>query len=116
MAAAGMDFEPHTKNHPDLRDRDHDFLVWEILGAAQTIQAHIGRYPRFFAYPSSRYDETVIEFLQEINLWGAVTTWNGSFHTWEDRYEIRRIRVSGGDSAAVLAGKMAWEPEDHQSD
>ncbi len=110
MAAAGMDFQPHTKTHPDLRDREHDFLVWEILGCAQTIEAHTGRYPRFFAYPSGRYDETVVSFLQEINLWGAVTTWNGYYHVWPERFEWNRVRVSGGDTPAVLAEKLAWKP------
>jgi len=112
MAAAGMGIEPHTKTHPDLRNRDRDFLTWQILGSAQTIEAHIGRYPRFFAYPSSRYDENVIEFLQEINFWGAVTTWNGTFHNWEDRYELRRVRLSGGNSPAVLAEKLSWTLDD----
>ncbi len=111
MSAAGMDFYPHSKTHPDLREQDHAFLVWEILGSAQTIEAHTGRYPRFFAYPSGRYDEYVIAFLQEIEFWGAVTTWSGSYHTWENRFEMRRIRVSGGDSAAVLAEKLAMPPE-----
>lgn len=110
MVAAGMDIEPHSKTHPDLRDRGHEFLVWEILGSAQTIQAHTGRYPRFFAYPSGRYDDAVIAFLQEINFWGGITTWSGAHHSWDDRYEIERIRVSGGDNIAVLAGKLAYEP------
>ncbi len=110
MVAAGMDFEPHTKTHPDLRDRSHDFLVWQVLGSAQTVQAHTGRYPRFFAYPSGRYDDAVLEFLQEINFWGAVTTWSGAVHTWESRYQLRRVRVKGGDSAAVVAEKLQWGP------
>ena len=111
MVAAGMDVEPHSKTHPDLRGQDYDFLVWEILGSAQTVEAHTGRYPRFFAYPSGRYDEAVIALLQQIDFWGGVTTWTGLYHTWDDRFELHRIRMSGGDSAAVLAEKLDWEPE-----
>jgi peptidoglycan/xylan/chitin deacetylase (PgdA/CDA1 family) len=106
MAAAGMHFMPHSKTHPDLRDRDHDFLVWEILGSAQTVQAHTGRYPRFFAYPSGRYDDAVIDFLQEIEFWGGVTTWNGTFHNWVERYEFGRIRITSADSPDALADKL----------
>jgi peptidoglycan/xylan/chitin deacetylase (PgdA/CDA1 family) len=110
MAAAGMDIEPHSKTHPDLRNRPRDFLVWEILGSAQTVEAHIGRYPRFFAYPSGWYDDALIDFLKEIQFWGAVTTWYGWDHTWPERYELQRIRVSGGDSARILAEKLRLEP------
>jgi peptidoglycan/xylan/chitin deacetylase (PgdA/CDA1 family) len=111
MAAAGMGFEPHTKNHPDLRQKSKAFLVWEILGCAQTLEARLGRYPRFLAYPSGVYDDRVIEFLHEIHFWGAVTTRFGADHTWEGRFELRRVRISGGDDAAVLAAKLHWEPE-----
>jgi peptidoglycan/xylan/chitin deacetylase (PgdA/CDA1 family) len=110
MAAAGMDIEPHSKTHPDLRGQPRDYLVWEILGSAQTVEAHIGRYPRFFAYPSGWYDEALTEFLQEIEFWGAVTTWYGWDHTWIDRYRLQRIRINGGDSALVLAEKLRLEP------
>ena len=110
MAAAGMGFEPHSKTHPDLRGQDHDYLVWEILGAAQTLEVHLGRYPRFFAYPSGWYDQSTIDFLKEINFWGAVTTWHGVTHTWEDRFEILRIRVSGGDTVAVLTELIGETP------
>lgn len=110
LVAAGMVVEPHSKTHPDLRGQEYDFLVWEILGSAQTIQANTGRYPRFFAYPSGMYDHATIEFLKEINFWGAVTTWNGMDHAWESRFELDRIRISGGDTVAVLAAKL--NPED----
>lgn len=112
MARAGMDIEPHSKTHADLRSRDRDFLIWEILGSAQTVEAHTGRYPRFFAYPSGQYDEVVVDLLKEINFWGAVTTWNGHYHAWEDRFELTRVRISGGDNVAIFAGKLIPDTED----
>lgn len=112
MVRAGMDIEPHSKSHRDLRERDHDFLIWEILGSAQTVEAHTGRYPRFFAYPSGQYDEAVVEVLKEINFWGAVTTWYGQYHTWEDRFELTRVRISGGDNVVIFAAKLTPEPDD----
>jgi peptidoglycan/xylan/chitin deacetylase (PgdA/CDA1 family) len=110
MARAGMDIEPHSKTHPDLRGKPRDFLVWEILGSAQTVEAHTGRTPRFFAYPSGWYDDALVEFLNEAGFWGAVTTWYGWDHAWPDRYELQRIRINGGDSALVLAEKLKLEP------
>jgi peptidoglycan/xylan/chitin deacetylase (PgdA/CDA1 family) len=93
MAAYGIHFEPHSKSHSDLSEKSRDFLIWEILGSQQTVQAHTGTEARYFAYPSGRYDETTIQVLQELGFWGAVTTQGGKWHGFEDRYEWRRLRI-----------------------
>jgi peptidoglycan/xylan/chitin deacetylase (PgdA/CDA1 family) len=93
MAEAGIRFEPHSKSHPDLRDRDRDFLIYQILGSQETIAAHIGYAPRYFAYPSGRYDDAVIQVLRDLNFWGAVTTYSGKWHGYNDRFEWTRLRV-----------------------
>lgn len=93
MAAAGNRFEPHSRTHPDLTGRDRDYLIWQILGPQETIAYHTGHTPRFFAYPSGRYDGDVIQILQELDFWGAVTTVSGKWHGFTDRYEWTRLRI-----------------------
>jgi peptidoglycan/xylan/chitin deacetylase (PgdA/CDA1 family) len=93
MAAAGHRIEPHSRTHPDLVGKTHEELVWEILGSLETITAHIGYQPRYFCYPGGAYDETTIKMLQELDFWGAVTTANGSWHGFDNRYEWRRLRL-----------------------
>ena len=93
MAVAGIYFEPHSRTHPDLRQRERDFLIWEILGPQETLAAHIGYTPRYFAYPVGWYDDDVIAMLQELNFWGAVTTFSGKQHGFTDRYEWTRLRI-----------------------
>jgi peptidoglycan/xylan/chitin deacetylase (PgdA/CDA1 family) len=93
MAQAGMRIEPHSKTHSDLSGRERDFLIWEILGSQQTVAAHIGYTPRYFAYPGGRYDETTIQILHELGFWGSVTTQGGRWHSFDNRYEWRRMRV-----------------------
>lgn len=93
MSAAGMRIEPHTKTHVDLRGQDYDFALYQILGSLQTVEAHIGYRPRFFAYPGGTYDDQAIEILQAQGFWGAVTTRNDKMHSFDDRYEWRRLRV-----------------------
>lgn len=94
MAANGHRFEPHSRTHPDLRSRSHNFLVWEILGPQETLAAHLGYTPRYFAYPSGRYDDKVIQTLRDLHFWGAVTTESGTWHGFEDRYEWTRMRIA----------------------
>lgn len=93
MAAAGMRIEPHSKNHPDLSGRDRDFLIYQMLGSQETIAAHIGYTPRYFAYPGGRYDDLAMQILLELGYWGAVTTQGGKWHGFNDRFEWTRVRV-----------------------
>ncbi len=103
MAAAGMRMEPHSRTHPDLRERDPDFLVWEILGPQETLAAHIGYPPRFFAYPGGSYDEDTIAMLRELDFWGAVVTAGGKWHGFNDRYEWTRVRMRNTTHIAEFA-------------
>ncbi len=94
MAARGHRFESHTKNHPDLTTLGRAELIWQILGSQETLAAHLGYKPRFFAYPSGRYNEKTLNILQELNFWGAVTTQGGVWRGLHDRLEWTRTRVS----------------------
>jgi peptidoglycan/xylan/chitin deacetylase (PgdA/CDA1 family) len=93
MAAAGIRFGPHSKTHPDLRGKSRDTLIWQILGSQETVAAHVGYTPLYFAYPSGSYDENTVAILKELNFWGAVTTWGGTWHGFDDRFEWTRVRV-----------------------
>jgi peptidoglycan/xylan/chitin deacetylase (PgdA/CDA1 family) len=103
MAAAGIRMEPHTKTHVDLRERSRDFLIYQILGSQQTLAAHIGYTPRYLAYPGGRYDDEVIQVLQDLHFWGAVSTLGGKWHGYEDRFEWRRLRVRYTTTLAEFA-------------
>lgn len=103
MADYGIRFEPHSKTHPDLTNRDREFLIWEILGPQETLAAHLGYTPRYFAYPSGRYDQAVIDILVELNYWGAVTTAPGKWHGFNDRFEWSRMRVRNAYTLAEFA-------------
>jgi peptidoglycan/xylan/chitin deacetylase (PgdA/CDA1 family) len=102
MAAEGMDIEPHSKNHPDLRNRDRDFLIYQILGSMESIESHLGYRPRYFAYPGGFYDDAVIKILQEVDAWGAVTTADGQWHGFNDRYEWTRVRIRDTTTSSDL--------------
>jgi peptidoglycan/xylan/chitin deacetylase (PgdA/CDA1 family) len=93
MAAAGNRFEPHSRTHPDLTGQEKEILIWQTLGPQETIAHHVGYTPRYFGYPSGRYDATVIGVLQALDFWGAVTTVGGKWHGFDDRYEWSRLRI-----------------------
>jgi peptidoglycan/xylan/chitin deacetylase (PgdA/CDA1 family) len=95
LYAQGWKIEPHTKTHDQLEGRGRDFQLYQMLGSIETVQAHTGSRPRFFNYPSGKYDDLTLELAHELNLWGGVTVTYGVVHTWKDRYVTTRVRVSG---------------------
>lgn len=98
MAQAGQRIESHSRTHPDLTTKSRDGLIWELLGSQETLTAHIGYKPRYFCYPGGTYNEETIQILKELDFWGAVTTENGSWHGFNDRFEWRRVRMRNSTS------------------
>jgi peptidoglycan/xylan/chitin deacetylase (PgdA/CDA1 family) len=106
MHAVGMRFEPHSYDHPDLRNRGFQYLVFQTLGPKQAIEARTGETCRFFAYPAGRYDQYVIDVLRSEYYWGAVLTAQGATHSTDDLFLLHRVRVSGGDSLEDFIVKL----------
>lgn len=104
MALAGMSMEPHTKRHIDLRNRDADFLIYEIMGSLESLEAFTNHVPRFFAYPAGRYDALTLQILQTTPIFRALTTESGAYHTTTNYFEMPRLRVSGNMSVPALSG------------
>ena len=103
MNAAGMDMEAHGHTHTDLRDRSVEYLVWQVLGAKEAIEARTRKPVHFFCYPSGKYDEQVIRVLKSAHYWAAVTVDPGVEHRSDRLFELRRIRVHGEDGPEDLA-------------
>lgn len=108
MHAAGMEMQAHGYTHVDLRGRDADYLVWQMLGSKEAIEERTGETVRFFCYPSGHYDELAIRVLRSAHYWGAVTTHQGVDHTSDNLFELARIRVHGRYTAEDLAALLDW--------
>ncbi len=103
MADGGMRIESHARTHRDLRNRSFQYLVWEVLGSIEQIEAYTGRRPTFFCYPSGKYDDAVVRMLKSVKLRGAVTTAYGMQHRLADAFAWTRLRVRYGASIAEYA-------------
>ncbi len=107
MADAGMRIESHSKTHPDLSIAERDYIVYEILGSQETIAAHIGYSPRYFCYPGGRYNEEVKTIVEELGFWGALTTEDGKWHGFDNRFEWSRIRMRHTTTLPEFADMIA---------
>ncbi|MGC9521140.1 MAG: polysaccharide deacetylase family protein [Anaerolineae bacterium] len=106
MADAGMSIQAHARDHYDLTNRSYDFLVYQILGAREAVEAHTGQDVRFFCYPSGRHDTATESVVASAGYWGAVTTAWGSELRLDNRYAWPRIRVRGAWELAQFASAL----------
>lgn len=108
LDAAGMELGAHGYTHVDLRGHTVDYLVWQILGSKEAIEARTHKPVRFFCYPSGQYDDLTIQVLRSAGYWGAVTTAAGDLHHSGELFTLQRVRVHGHYSAQDLAATLAW--------
>jgi peptidoglycan/xylan/chitin deacetylase (PgdA/CDA1 family) len=106
MADAGMSMESHTKDHADLRGRDYNFLVYQLLGSLESLNAYTGRVSHMLSYPIGHYDDLTLSVVSQLPFWRAVTTERGQFHTTDNRLEVPRIRVNGNTGAGGWAALL----------
>lgn len=106
MYKAGMDIEVHGREHLDMSGHDSAWLQDNLGGASQAIQTHLGYQPRFLAYPSGKYDGTVISAANQLGYWAAVTTNYGSHQEKAHLYELQRMRISNDMSLAVYGAAI----------
>jgi peptidoglycan/xylan/chitin deacetylase (PgdA/CDA1 family) len=109
MHRAGMDFQSHSYRHFDLRDKDQDFLIFEIIAPKEAIEARTGQTVRFFSYPSGRYDDHTVAVLKSAFFWGSVITEQGATHTSDDLFELTRVRVRGEYTLEDFIALMTYD-------
>ncbi len=107
LSASGMSIQGHGRDHYDLQGRDYDFLVFQILGIKEAVEAHTEQPVTFFCYPSGKYDDNVLAVVESAGYLGAVTTKWGATQTLENRYTWPRIRVQGEVPLETFAGVLA---------
>ncbi len=106
MAQAGQRFGSHSRDHPDLKGKPVDYLVWQALGGLEAIQEHLGYHPRWISYPAGSYDDQVIAVYKSAHYWGGLSTEQGATHTLERIFALKRVRVRGTFTADDLAGLL----------
>jgi peptidoglycan/xylan/chitin deacetylase (PgdA/CDA1 family) len=105
LLADGWELASHTLTHPDLPSLDARALTHEVSHSRAVLRAMFGTPVDFFCYPAGRYDARVIRAVRRAGYLGATTTLEGLARP-DEPYELRRVRVSGGDGVGGLAEKL----------
>lgn len=108
----GFEIGAHTRTHPDLRGVKD--LAGEITGSKTDLEAMLGHPVRSFAYPSGKYNDSVVKVVRDSGFSVAVTTDGG--YTWTTDLKLKEpvVSVTGQDTLGsfcykVRAGTVAQE-------
>ncbi len=110
MYRHGISFGAHTASHPILSRLPLARVREEIRKSTDTIESHLGRPPKTFAYPNGLRDdfnEPVKLALQEAGYQCAVTSMFGTNGPDQDLFELRRGQP-WEDHLPTFAVKLSW--------
>ncbi len=102
MDAAGIEIASHTVDHPNLAHTSAPMVAFEVVESKLWLERLLGHPVVDFAYPSGRFNASVIEQVDKAGYSSAVTVEPGTFHSWADRFDWTRVRVSGGETLATF--------------
>jgi peptidoglycan/xylan/chitin deacetylase (PgdA/CDA1 family) len=102
---SGWEIDAHSVSHPDLTTLSPSELKTETDGARKLIAKKFGVPVDFFCYPAGKYDETVIQAVDDAGYKGATTELPGAA-TPNKPFELARIRVDGSDGVDGFASKL----------
>ncbi|WP_461373717.1 polysaccharide deacetylase family protein [Candidatus Aquicultor sp.] len=107
MSDAGMQIESHTLNHCDLAIQGADVLVAQLMGSKELIERHTDKPVHFIAYPAGSYNRQVIDITQQSGYLGGLTTHPGLWRPGNNLFELKRIRVSRGETLAQFSYQLS---------
>lgn len=94
LADQGVTLAPHTRYHRYLDQLKAEEVEEEVVGSMQDIKREIGTAPPIFAYPDGRFNNTVVQILEDAGILAAFTTVKGVNDMQSaDKMRLRRINI-----------------------
>ncbi|HEX9444688.1 MAG TPA: polysaccharide deacetylase family protein [Candidatus Binatia bacterium] len=109
MADAGVTIGSHTVSHPSLSALGRSEALAELADSKASLESHLGRPVRFFAYPFGELEHFNAEVQSLVGAAGydaACTAVRGANEPSTDRFGLFRVGVLD-DPPAVFAFKLA---------
>lgn len=93
MDRMGFEFGVHSASHPRLDSLSFKKLRHEVAGPKDVIEERLGHGVETFAYPYGRYNQQVIQIVQEMYT-GACSTKTGLAGFDSRPFEIERVDIN----------------------
>jgi peptidoglycan/xylan/chitin deacetylase (PgdA/CDA1 family) len=106
VEALGMTIGAHTVSHVDLTRLPPGIALAQMELSRQRLQELTGANVDDFAYPFGRHTPDVDRMAAQAGFRDAVTTTGGELQYLSQRFELRRLSVTGMDTLASFAAKV----------
>ncbi len=111
----------HTMSHAWLPGLDEGQLIRELVDSKKALEAGTGGKVEFISYPLGGYNDNVKESVKRAGYKGAFATNPGKSERSDDRYLIKRVRISNtSDNLFVFliesSGYYTWIKEHRDED
>ena len=106
MKKAGLTFESHTVNHPDLANSSLETQKNELVASKRLLDKVLDQNTSVIVYPSGRYSQVTIDQAKKADYKLGLTTTNGLASSADGLYSLKRVRIlpttTGEDLLAMI--------------
>ncbi|HEM6138326.1 TPA: polysaccharide deacetylase family protein [Streptococcus suis] len=108
MQAAGLSFQGHTVNHPDLEYSSFETQITELTSSKAYLDSQLNQETIAIAYPGGRYSADTIAFTEQTGYKLGVTTNNGLASASDGLLTLNRVRILPTTTAENLLAEIAY--------
>ncbi|WP_105145484.1 polysaccharide deacetylase family protein [Streptococcus suis] len=108
MQAAGLTFQGHTVNHPDLEYSSLETQVTELTSSKAYLDSQLNQETIAIAYPGGRYSADTVALTEQAGYKLGVTTNNGLASANDGLLTLNRVRILPTTTAENLLAEIVY--------
>lgn len=106
MQAAGLSFQGHTVNHPDLEYSSFETQITELISSKAYLDSQLNQETIAIAYPGGRYSADTVALTEQAGYKLGVTTNNGLASASDGLLTLNRVRILPTTTAENLLAEI----------
>ncbi|HEL2110337.1 TPA: polysaccharide deacetylase family protein [Streptococcus suis] len=106
MQAAGLSFQGHTVNHPDLEYSSFETQISELTSSKAYLDSQLNQETIAIAYPGGRYSADTVALTEQAGYKLGVTTNNGLASASDGLLTLNRVRILPTTTAENLLAEI----------
>lgn len=108
MQAAGLSFQGHTVNHPDLEYSTIQTQTEELTASKAYLDSQLNQETIAIAYPGGRYSADTVALTEQAGYKLGVTTNNGLASASDGLLTLNRVRILPTTTAEGLLSEISY--------
>lgn len=108
MQTAGLSFQGHTVNHPDLEYSSIEDQTNELTSSKAYLDSQLNQETIAIAYPGGRYSADTVALTEQAGYKLGVTTNNGLASASDGLLTLNRVRILPTTTAENLLAEIAY--------